>query len=129
METRPVVAGAAIFAAIMLIMAGCFNLIIGLAALFKGGNYLALSDSGTLVFNLTAWGWILLIFCIVQFAAGMGIWRGALWARLIGIAAAVLNAMAHMTFVGTNPFWSLIVIAVDILIIYALAVYSGPAMA
>jgi hypothetical protein len=129
METRPVVAGGAIFAAIMLIMAGCFNLINGLAALVKGGSYLALTDSGTLVFNLTAWGWIMLIFGIVQVAAGLGIWSGALWARIIGIAAAVLNAMAHMTFVGTYPFWSLIVIAVDILIIWALAVYSGPAMA
>jgi hypothetical protein len=116
----------AVFASILLVMAGCFNVIDGLAAVVKGDSYWAFAKSGTLVFNVHTWGWILLIFGVVQVMAAAVLWSGALWARILGIAVAVLNAMAHLTFVGTYPFWSLTIIAVDILIIYALVAFRAP---
>jgi hypothetical protein len=127
MQTRQAVTiGGAVFAACMLLVVGGFNIIWGLAALIKGGKYFLFTDSGATVFNLTSWGWILLILGIVQVVAGVGIFGGYLWARIIGIAVAILNALGQLAAMGTYPWWSLLIIALDILVIYSLATMPDP---
>jgi hypothetical protein len=127
MKKRQAVAmGGAVFAACLLLMVGVFNLIYGLAALIKGGTYFLFTDTAVTVFDLTSWGWITLIFGIVQIITAVGIFQGYLWARIIGIVVAVLNAAGQLAAMGTYPWWSLIIIAVDVLVIYALATMPNP---
>jgi hypothetical protein len=127
MQTRQLVAtGGALFAATLLLMVGFFNIIYGLAALIKGGKSFLFTDTGVTVFSLTSWGWIMLIFGIVQVITGAGIFGGYLWARIIGIAGAILNAAGHLAAMGTYPWWSLTIIALDIFVIYALATMPKP---
>jgi hypothetical protein len=127
LRTRDVVAiGASLFAACILLMVGFFNIIYGLAALIKGGKSFLFTDTGVTVFSVTSWGWIMLIFGIVQVVAGVGIFRGYLWARILGIAGAILNAAGHLAAMGTYPWWSLSILALDVLVIYALATMPNP---
>jgi hypothetical protein len=112
------------FAAVMMIMTGSFNVIYGLVALFED-QYYTISRQGLLVFDLTQWGWILLIFGALAVFAGIALFSGAMWARVIAVALAALNAIAHMAFMSAYPVWALITIAVDVLVIWAVIVHGG----
>jgi hypothetical protein len=111
-----------IFAATMLILVGGFTFIDGLVALFNAGYYG--SHYTLLVGNLQAWGWWSLVVGLILIAAGFGIFSGSLWARIVGIVVAALNALAHLTIIAVFPFWALVVIGIDVIVIYALAVHE-----
>ena len=118
-----------LFAAIMLMMVGTFNAIDGLVAIFKD-DFTLVSPRGTaLVFDVTGWGWIHLIFGILQVLIGLALFSGKLWARISAIILAVLNAISQLTFLPVYPIWSIIIIAVDVLIIWALTVHGEEAEA
>jgi len=109
------------FAGLMLLLSGCFNLIDGIAAL-ANSDYL----SDRLQFaNLHAWGWVFLIWGVVQIIAGIGIWMDAGWAAILGIVSAFLNLIVQLSWVRTNPFWAITVMVVDVLVIYGLVVWGG----
>jgi hypothetical protein len=112
------------FAAVMLIMTGSFNVIYGLVALFDD-KYYTVSRQGLLVFDLTQWGWILLIFGIVAILAGVALFGGAMWARVVAVLLAGLNAIGHMAFMPAYPVWALITIAIDVLVIYAVIAHGS----
>jgi hypothetical protein len=79
------------------------------------------------VINLdyTAWGWIHLIVGIVVVLAGLGLFTGSVWASVVAVVVAVLSAVANLFVIGAYPVWSVIVIALDVLVIYAVTVHSG----
>ncbi len=109
------------FAGFMLILAGIFNFIDGIVAI-RNANYLA----PHLVFgSLNAWGWTVLIIGIIVFLTGLFVLTGSLIASFIGILVALLSAIGQLLFLGTYPVWSIIMIAMDVLVIYALVVYGG----
>lgn len=112
------------FAAVMLIMTGSFNVIYGLVALFND-KYYTVSRQGLLVFDITQWGWILLIFGILAVFAGIALFGGATWARVVAVILAGLNAIGHMTFMSAYPVWALITIAIDVLVIYAVIAHGS----
>jgi hypothetical protein len=112
------------FAAVMMIMTGSFNLIYGLVALFDD-KYYTLSRQGLLVFDLTQWGWILLIFGALAVFAGIALFSGSMWARVVAVVLASINAIAHMAWMSAYPVWALIVIAVDVLVIWAVIVHGS----
>jgi hypothetical protein len=111
------------FAAVMMIMTGSFNAMYGLVALFED-QYYTIGRQGLLVFDLTQWGWILLIFGALAVAAGMALFSGALWARIVAVALASINMLAHMAFMPAQPVWALITITVDVLVIWAVIVHG-----
>jgi hypothetical protein len=111
------------FAACMMIMTGTFNAIYGLVALFDD-TYYTVGPQGLLVFDLTQWGWILLIFGVLAVFAGFAILGGALWARITVVALASINALVHMAFMSANPAWALIAITMDVLVIWAVIVHG-----
>ena len=116
-------AGWIVFAGVMLALAGVINVIDGIVALSKSSFYVT---NATYVFSdLKTWGWIALILGILQLLAAFGIASGNQLARWFGIFAAGLNAIAQLMFVPAYPFWALAIFAIDIFIIYALAVYGG----
>ena len=109
------------FAAVMLGMVGVFNVIDGIVAVTKDDYVL----DDLLFGDLTAWGWFFIIWGAIQIAASLALFSGATWAAAVGIAAAFLNAIAQLGWLRHYPIWSVIIIAVDVLVIYGLAVYGG----
>jgi hypothetical protein len=113
--------GLVVFAGVMMILLGCFHAFAGLTAILKDkffvftpGNYLISAD-------VTTWGWIHLIAGVVVALAGVFVFSGAVWARAVGILLAGLSAIANFLFLPYYPFWSLLMIALDIFVIWALA--------
>lgn len=106
-------------AGFLLILNGIFGFLVGLAAVIKGGFFVY---HGGYVYHwsTTSWGWLQLALGVVIFAAGVGILMGMLWARIIGAILAGFSAIANFLFIPYYPIWSIIVIAVDVFIIWAL---------
>jgi len=115
--------GGITFAAIMMILAGTFQVIAGLVALFENEFY-AVTPNYVFEFDATAWGWIHLMIGAVVGLAGFGVLRGNLAARIVGIGVAALSAVSNFMFIPYYPFWSLAVIAIDIFVIWALAAHG-----
>jgi hypothetical protein len=61
---------------------------------------------------------------VVALTAGFGLFTGAMWARVLGIAVAVISALANFAFVPAYPFWALTLIALDVVVIYAIAAHG-----
>ena len=117
--------GLILFASVLLVVAGCFNLIYGIAAI--ANSHVFVANAHYVFANLRTWGWITLIVGILLIVAAMGVFSGSGFARWFGILAAGLSAIGLFgsPTAQTYPFWSLIIFALDILVIYALAVYGG----
>jgi hypothetical protein len=111
--------GRALFVAILLLIAGTLNIIYGFGAI---GNAHFFTSSSSYVFaNLHTWGWITVILGIVQVTAGISLFGGGAYGRIIGIVAASLGALEALLSVGGNyPFWSLGVFALCLWILYGL---------
>ncbi|MFC5746367.1 DUF7144 family membrane protein [Actinomadura rugatobispora] len=107
------------FAGTVALVVGAFNFIDGLVALFNRSYYLV-GDDKIMVFNYTAWGWIWLVVGIIQIAVGGGIMAGQMWARVAGVVLAALSAIGHLAFLQAFPWWSVLTIALCVLLIYAL---------
>lgn len=114
-----------VFAAVFMVTIGALNAIQGLAALFRDEAYWVTLGGDVLVFDVTAWGWIHLIFGILLVVVGVLLMQGSTFARVVGIALVALNLMAQFSWSTLYPFWSLTVMAIDVLIIYALVVHGG----
>jgi hypothetical protein len=113
------------FAGTMLALAGAFHVIQGLVALFRDEYYLV-SPSGLVVsVDYTTWGWVHLIGGAVVIAAGLGAVAGQTWARFVGVVVAGLSALLNVAFLAAYPIWSALMIALDILVIWALMVHGG----
>jgi hypothetical protein len=119
--------GFVVFAGVLMILIGIFHAIAGLAAIFDDQFYVV-GPNYTYDVDVTAWGWIHLILGLVVVGAGYGVFNGAVWARTVGITLALISAVANFFFIPYYPIWSIIIIAIDILIIWALSVY-GPRQA
>ncbi len=122
---RPVMvtSGWVVYAATMATVAGMFNLIYGIVLLFND-TWVGLTTEGILVFDLTAWGWILLGLGAVQLVISFGITSGQSWARVVGVLWASLIAVGQMAFLNVYPIWSLIIITMSLLVIYGLTVHG-----
>jgi hypothetical protein len=115
--------GFILFAAIMMIMIGVFQAIAGLVAIFDNEFYVA-TRNYLFQFDATTWGWIHLIAGVIIAFAGWGLLSGRTWARVVGIILAVLSAIANFAFLPYYPFWALTIIALDVLVIWALAAHG-----
>jgi hypothetical protein len=118
----------AFFAGVMMLITGLFNGIEGLVALFRNEVYVVAPEY-IFAFDLTTWGWVHLLVAILVAAAGVGVMSGRLWARLIGIAFALLSMIANFLFIPYYPVWSLLIITLDVFVIWALCVYNRDAAA
>jgi hypothetical protein len=116
--------GWAYFASFMLMLAGVLQAIAGLAAIFKE-QFFVVTEQSLLVFNFTTWGWVSLILGIILFMAGLELMRGAAWARLVAVILAALGFIANAGFFNAYPFWSIIAMTVNVLVIYALTVHGN----
>lgn len=112
------------FAAVMMIMIGAFHAIAGLVALFNSSYYLVTESNLVVNVSYTTWGWVHLIGGVVVAAAGFAVMVGQTWARVVGVVVAALSALINLAFLAAYPVWSTIIIALDVLVIYALIVHG-----
>ena len=115
--------GLVIFAAVLLAVIGFFNLLDGIAAI--ANSHIFISGAHYVVGDLRAWGWVMTIFGAVQLVAALGVWAGSQLARWFAVAVVGLNAIGQMFFIPAYPFWSLLIIAVDIVALWALCAYGS----
>jgi hypothetical protein len=116
--------GFILFAAIMMIMVGVFQALQGLIAIFENEFYLA-TRNYTFQFDATTWGWIHLLLGLLVAFAGYGLLSGRTWARLLAITLAALSATANFLFIPYYPFWSLLLVTLNILVIWAITAHGG----
>lgn len=117
--------GWGVFAAVMMLMMGCFHAIAGLVAIFRDDYYLVSRNGLVVHADYTAWGWTYLIGGIVLVAAGASLLSGRMWARIVGVGLALLSAITNMAFFEAYPWWSAIMITLDVLVIWALTVHGS----
>jgi hypothetical protein len=116
--------GVVLFGGIMMLMVGGFQIIQGLVALFREDYYLVTPNGLVIDVDYTTWGWTHLLIGLVAVGTGIGVMLGQMWARVLGIVIAVVSALANVAFLSAYPIWSTIIIAMDVLVIYALAVHG-----
>lgn len=117
--------GWVVFASYMMILIGFFQSIVGLTAIFKDAFYVALPSANTLVtVNVNTWGWVHLLLSIMIIFAGYAVMEGKVWGRTVGVLLALGSAVANLAFIPYYPIWSIIIIAVNVVVIYALTVHG-----
>jgi hypothetical protein len=112
------------FAGIVMVVTGAFTVIEGMVALFDG-DYYVVGPENVLVLDLTGWGWTHLVIGVLIVLAGTGLWTGAAWARVVAVVFAAVNAVVQLGFVAVQPVWSTIVIALCVVVIWAVVVHGS----
>ena len=115
--------GYAVFAAVVLMMSGAFHFMAGLVGIVDDEFYVV-TQKWVFEFDSTAWGWIHMIGGILVVLAGMSVLKGHMYGRIIGTTAAVLSAIANFMWLPYQPWWSLLMIALDMMVIWALTVHG-----
>ena len=120
---QPKVSGWAIggiaFAASLLVLAGIFQTLAGLAALFDDEFFVVVGNYAFDV-DVTAWGWIHLVLGLLLLAAGAGLYARRAWAAVVALVLAMLSAVSNFFFIPYYPWWALLVIGLDVWVIWAL---------
>jgi hypothetical protein len=116
-------AGLVLFASVLLLVAGFFNMIYGIAAI--ANSHVFVANAHYVFGDLRAWGWITLIIAVLQLAAAAGVLAGNQLARWFAVAVVGLNAIDMMFFIPAYPFWALVIIAVDVVALYGLCAYGS----
>lgn len=111
--------GVVMFAGVMLVTVATFQILEGIAAIAKDEVFVAGVDY-VYKFDLTTWGWIHVVLGAIGLATGIGLLAGQTWARITGIALAVVGVLASFAFLPYYPLWSILVIAFYILVMWAL---------
>ena len=119
----PIAVGFTAFAAVVMIMTGVFQAFQGLVALLNDDFYVV-GEKWTFSFDLTSWGWVHLIVGVLVAVAGVFVLRGAVWARTVGVAVAAVSALLNFMWLPYYPFWSLLIIALDVFVIWALVAHG-----
>jgi hypothetical protein len=114
--------GWVIFAGVLMVTLGVFNMIDGIAAIssahwFVNGTRYVFGD-------LNTWGWVALCLGVLQLLVGLGVFARNQAARWTGVALLSVSAIAELLWMPQYPFWSLCIFAINILAIYALAAYG-----
>ena len=115
--------GWTVFAAFMMIMIGVFHAIAGLAGIIEDEFY-AVTPNYVFEFDATTWGWIHLLLGIVIVLAGFGLFSGAVWARTVGVILALVSAVGNFAFIPWYPVWSIVMIAINVAVIWALTAHG-----
>jgi hypothetical protein len=111
------------FAAVMMIVGGVWWVVAGIVALVND-NFFVVTENYVFKFNVTTWGWIHLLIGILVFIAGLGVFMGATWARVVGVIVSCVAAVLAFTWLPWYPVWAIIFIALSVAVIWALTVHG-----
>jgi hypothetical protein len=116
------ITGGVVFAGVLMLCAGVLAVLQGIAAIAEDDVYGTVGNYAYRI-DLTGWGVIHLVIGVCVALTGAGVLKGAAWARYAGIVFASLSLIAQFLFLWYAPIWSVIMIAIDVFVIWALAVY------
>ncbi|MEV6324652.1 hypothetical protein AB0M45_26210 [Nocardia sp. NPDC051787] len=119
---RGIAAGTSIAAAILLLTVGVLSVFEGISAVAEDQLYIVGTDY-VYKFDTTAWGWIHIVLGILLIIAALGLMTGATWARVTAICLAALSIIANFMWLPYYPAWSILVIALNIVVIWAIATW------
>ncbi|MEU8758538.1 hypothetical protein [Streptomyces sp. NPDC048659] len=111
--------GGTVFGGVVLSVIGVLDIFQGVAAIAKDDVYTRVGDY-VFKFDLTSWGWIHLIIGILAVLVGLGLLKGASWARAAGVGIAALTIITNFMWLPYTPWWALILIAVSVFVIWSL---------
>lgn len=118
-------AGWVVFAAMMLLLGGSFDVLYGMVALFGPDSaYFVATTGDLLVFDVAGWGWWHIISGFTLLLVGLALLAGATWARVVAVILVSINALGQLSLLPVQPWWSMIVLTLDVLVIYALTVHG-----
>ncbi|MFJ6216897.1 hypothetical protein ACIQGZ_26750 [Streptomyces sp. NPDC092296] len=117
--------GWTVFAAVLMIFGGLLSIFEGVSAIARD-NLLVRTANYAYRFNLTGWGWIHVILGLIVALAGCALFTGARWARAVGVLLAGLSLIANFLWLPWYPLWAIVLIAVDLLMLWALCARTGP---
>ena len=112
------------FAGVLMVLLGLFHALQGLVALFKDDYFLVSTNRLLVQVDYTAWGWAHLVLGAVTCVVGGGLVVGRMWARALGVVLALVSALVNAAFLAAYPVWSAIMIALDVLVIWAITVHG-----
>lgn len=112
------------FAGVMMVMAGLFHMVQGLVAIFRDEVYVVSKSGLALSIDYTAWGWIHLLGGALVLGGGLALFVGKTWARVLAVIVAMVSMLINVGFLAAFPIWSSLMIAVDVLIIWAVMVHG-----
>jgi vacuolar-type H+-ATPase subunit I/STV1 len=113
-----------VFAGTMMMLLGVFHMFEGLIALFRH-SYIAFPTSGlTIQVSYTQWGWLQLIAGALVFLAGLGLFTGRMWARALAVILVSVSALVSFAWATAFPVWSITLLALDLVVIYALIAHG-----
>jgi hypothetical protein len=122
-ETSAWAVGWTLFAALLMIMASCWWLIAGIAAIVNDKFYVLTPDY-LFKFDPTTWGWIHIGLAVVSLFAAFGLFTAAMWARVVGVVLAILGALAAFAWLPWYPVWAIVLIAISAAIIWSLTIHG-----
>ena len=114
--------GFAVFAGVVMVVGGAFQALEGLAGIVND-KYLVVLPNYLYAFDLTVWGVIHLLVGLALVVIGVSLLRGQTWARVAGIFAAAVSAILNFVWLPISPWWAIVLIAIDMLVIWALTQY------
>jgi hypothetical protein len=112
------------FAGVIMAILGAFHVIDGLTAIFNDEYYVVGKSGLVLELDFTAWGWAHVVLGVLLFVAALSLLSGHMYGRIAGVTVATLSAIVNLTFLAAYPVWSVIMIAMDIIVIYAIVVHG-----
>ncbi|MFD5033229.1 hypothetical protein ACFVWX_31495 [Streptomyces sp. NPDC058220] len=119
MAKQRLATGWTVFAAVLMIFGGAMTILAGISAIAKDDIFLT-TRSYIFSFDLVGWGWVHLILGLIIFLAGCALFKGAVWARVVGVILAGLGALSNFLWIPRYPLWALTLLAIDVFIIWAL---------
>jgi hypothetical protein len=114
-----------VFAGTMMLLLGVFHMFEGLIALFRHAEVFFPTSGLTIQVSYTQWGWLQLIAGALVFAAGLGLFTGRMWARVLGVILVGVSALVNFAWATTFPVWSITLLAIDLFVIYALIAHGA----
>ena len=115
--------GMVLFASVLLLVIGFFNMLYGIAAI--ANSHVFVAGAHYVIGDLRAWGWVTLIISVLQLVAAGGIVMGNQLARWFAVAVVGINAIEMMFFIPAYPFWALVIIAADVVALWGLCAYGS----
>lgn len=116
------------FAGMMMLMVGVFNVISGMAAVFNDEIYVTAGNLMILL-DVTTWGWVHIVLGLALVGTGLALASGQTWARVVGVVLVMVNMASQLIALPAYPWWAMIVIAVDVVVLWAIIVHGDEAKA
>lgn len=114
------------FAALMMVFVGLFSTLNGLSAIGESDVYVGTKNASILL-DVSQWGWVHLILGILMFIVGIALISGALWARIAAALIIMLSALSTLMLLPAYPVWGAIVVALEVVILWAVIVHGEEA--